>query len=230
MQLAQARRWLNEYGKIWFLRVMFIAGIAISALSAFGFYPLSTNTLLAFIIGVLFVFAELVFDETTEVRRLRAEGLSLDWVSAVPMIRDDVQKAHTVVIIARSGETSYYALRDILLDRGSKLTVSVTLTTTPEDGDDFITYQHGWTKRWEELFRDAAMSATLQIIKVSSELQAIIIDDSIGYLSYREQPVGTKAIALPQLRVTTDSNQGRFLVTLYKSWLKRHQQLTRVSP
>ncbi len=222
MRLEKVRQWLTDSGKIWLLRVTFVCGIFITALSAFGIYPLSTNAILVFILGVLFVFAELVFEATSESRQLRHDGALLEWTAATPLIRADARTAKQLSIVGRTGERSYYALRDILEAQRSTIVVRLVLTTTREDDGEFIAYQQGWAKRWRTLFHDTGINGTVDIIRVSAEFQALLLDDGIAYLSFRGAPIGEKATQLPFLRVTAASNEGRFLISLYRTWLGRH--------
>src|ERR1044071_9590969 len=222
MLLIKIKEWLDRKGKIWFFRATVLTSIVVTTLSAFGFYPLSTNTVLVFILGLLLIFAEIFFTEVLDIRKRNTDGYLLDWPSATPLLREDVRQGRKLTVVARSGETFYYTLRDILLERGDKLSIDLVLTKTVEDTEDFSNYQTGGAKRWQSLSEEASGNVTISFIDVVLEVQALIVDEKSAYLAYRAHSVGTKAITLDHLRISAESNQGRFLIGLYKTWVARH--------
>ena len=228
MLLRNVKDWLEHNGKIWFFRIIVLTAIVVTTLSAFGFYPLSTNTILVFILSLFLIFAEIFFGEILDIRKASRDGQLLDWTSAIPLIREDVKQARELIIIARSGETFYYILRDILLERGKKTIVNLILTKTVEDTEEFLNYQKGWVKRWQALSDETGAEITIKVINVVLEYQAVIVDEKSAYLGFREQPVGTKTIPLAHLTISSESNQGRFLIGLYKAWITRHVDLDRI--
>jgi hypothetical protein len=229
MQLKRVKEWLEHNAKIWSFRLIVLTSILVTTLSALGLYPLSTNAVLVFMLGLFLIFAEIFFGEIVDVRRTIGEGVVLDWNSSIRMFHEDARRGKKMTIIARSGETFYYTLRDIFLDHGSRINLDLVLTRCKEDPEDFASYQIGWITRWQELAEQTGANIRVDVVNAVLEVQCLIIDDDTAYLSYREQPHGPKAVPLRHLRVGSRSNQGQFLIGLYRSWIARHRAVSEVS-
>jgi hypothetical protein len=213
--VTRIRAWFERDGKIWLFRTLIFSVTAILALSELKVYSISTNTVLLFILSSLLVFFEVFIQETENLRRVNQDGILLDWNSAIPSLINEAKQAEFILVVARSGETIYYALKDVLIDRSGKIkNINIVLTRTPEDDDDFHQYQIGWQNRWEKLLSKASIPSHISIVHTSFEPVCIILDNKIAYLSFREKSDKGRL----WIKCNKTSNQGAYLINLYKSW------------
>ncbi|MCP4545442.1 MAG: hypothetical protein GY835_03110 [bacterium] len=215
--LKRVYDWIQSAGKAWAFRLIILAGTIALPLDSLGLVSISSEVALLFLLGAFYVFGEIFLSEIREVRRLKDESVELDWHSALPLIRADFSTADHVTLIARTGETFYYAVRDVILHRGH-FTLRLVLTKRADEPNDFLEHQAGWIRRWQQLFDEVPGELALEVTECQLEIQGLIVDDRICYLGFRRERTGTKANLLNHIRCTSLSVQGRHLIDFVNTW------------
>lgn len=210
------KTWLDREGKIYLFRIVIFVSILATALSGFSIINISVNIILLFVLSLLLIFCEIFLEEISNLKKTNQDGLMMDWNSVIPFLREDAKKARRIVILARSGETSYYALQDIIKERGNKVEVSLVFTKTTTDAPEFIEYQQGWIKRWQKLFDESLTKHDIHRAITDFEPQYIIINHDEAYLNYRGNDKDTL-----WLKCGKNTNQSIFLINLYNSWISK---------
>jgi hypothetical protein len=214
--------WFQNKGKVLVFRLIVAGGAIILGLSVFGIFEIPINVSLFFLLSVIFLFAEIFLTEIGHVKKLKNEGLILNWNEASSLLRTEIIHAKQITIIARTGETFYYAIRDILLNKG-KFKLILILTQVLNEEEDFLDYQQGWIKRWQTMFNEITGEIEIYTTTASEEIQGVILDDRYTYFGFREKPAGTDATLLSHLRTSTFSTQGRFIMRYILNWIKNHK-------
>jgi hypothetical protein len=140
---AQIQEWLKKSGKIWLFRSLIIVTMAVTAISEISYFKqwaISTNTILFLVLALLLLFMEILLDSVASVERERGEGILYEWHDAVLLIREEAERAKKIVIVACSGEMTYHALRDILVEKGGKLKTEIYMILVQGDSPEAENY------------------------------------------------------------------------------------------
>lgn len=216
--------WLKDSGRVWAFRILLIGSSVSIGIAKLGVFTISQSVVSVVILVSILSFGEMFFSEAKLLRNLKNEGDILDWNSAIQLIRQDVSMAKEVIIVARTAETFYYAIRDTLLARG-KFSLTIVMTLRRDDTSDFVAHQRGWIKRWNHLGEELTGEIAIKVVQSDFEIQSVVIDDKVSYFGYRNQPVGTKAALLNHLRTSAFTTQGQFLLSYIKCWIENHPSI-----
>ncbi len=223
--LDRVGSWLSGDGAVWVFRITLLAGMLALPLDALGLLSISTKTALFFLLSALFVFGQLFLSETRRLMRLKDESIELDWQAAVPLMNADVSNTKRVLLVARTGETFYYALRDAFLNK-RQLDVHIVLTHRPDESREFTQHQEAWVKRWHALRDEMAGEINISIVICHFELQAVLLDNRVLYFGHRMGAVGDSPSLIRRIRCTGMSVQGRYLIDFVRAWVRSHLGLS----
>lgn len=220
---AQVHLWMRRRAKIWLFRLLVFSVVVTTSMSkvpAFKQWALTTDILLLMVVGLLYILFDVFLETLGQVDTDRSDGVLYAWNDAVPLMRKEVQKAKTVLILARSGEMAYHALRDLLTERTDKISPYVYMVRVPTDDSDFESYQMRWRLKWLSL---GPFVKSVELVNAGGKigLGAVIIDGSVGYLGYAKHPVFHPG-GRPSLRISNKTQPGVFLLDHYREWITHH--------
>lgn len=230
--ISAIRDWFRHRAKLTSFRLLVLlamASLTVSMIPALRNLGLPNQVLALIGLGLIYLLLEIVLDTTGDIKEVQraivaaqTEGVLYKWNDALPIMRQEIEHASSVLILANSGEMAYHAFRDILLEKGNHIKTEIYMVAAVGGRDDEEVYQKIWKSNWETL--GECISGVHRFISSTAfRLGAVIIDNQIGYLGYIGDASARKHSA-PSIRVTAKTQVGLWLLDEYRQWIAHHMK------